>query len=54
LLDDYKKAKELLLEKGLKFKVTQCIKMNDFEYFYGSKPRAFKKIPKVLLENVNV
>jgi hypothetical protein len=54
LLPDYKKTKELLAQKGLKFKVTQCIKMNDFEYFYGSKPRAFKKIPKVFLEKVSV
>ena len=51
LRDDYKKAKELLTQKGLKFKVTQCIKMNDYEYFYGTKPRAFKKIPKAVLEN---
>lgn len=51
LRDDYKKAKELLTKKGLKFKVTQCIKMNDYEYFYGVKPRSFKKIPKKVLEN---
>jgi hypothetical protein len=51
---DYKKAKELLTERGLKFKVTQCIKANDYEYFYGSRPRAFKKIPKRVLESVNV
>lgn len=50
LYKDYKKAKELLNKKGLKFKVTQCIKMNDYEYFYGTKPRAFKKIPKKVIE----
>jgi len=54
LREDYKTAKELLSQRGLKFKVTQCIKANDYEYFYGSRPRAFKKIPKRVLELANV
>jgi len=51
LQEDYKKAKELLKAKGLKFKATICIKVNDYEYFYGNAPRSFKKIPKRVLEN---
>lgn len=54
LSEHYKTAKALLKEKGLKFKVTQCIKVNDFEYFYGTKPRSFKKIPKHILEKTSV
>ena len=51
LYADYKKAKSLLTKKGLKFKVTQCIKINDYQYLYNNKPRFFKKPPKNYVNN---
>ena len=35
-------VKDILTENNLIFKITQCQKLNEKEYLYGSKPRRFK------------
>jgi hypothetical protein len=40
--DDVARVKKAFREEGLKFKVTECRKINDKEYLYGNKIRRFK------------